>query len=478
MCGIAGSWYGDRDPWVADAVERLRHRGPDWRWTEHAQGVTHGHTRLAILDLDARSNQPFRYGRALLSYSGECWNYRSLRYWLEDKHGYVFQTEGDTEVVAAVFDLYIREELDLRQALLSLDGQFALAVTDTATGATWLARDPLGELPLYIDEGREDLFGSARIRWASERKAWAEEERGFPIAVPAGSVWRLGDPRPESYWQAPAFTESRSADLEQLEELLRAAVRKRLQADVPVAFLASGGLDSTLILRLALDEGADVTAFTAGLHTDSPDVIAAGNACREMGVKVSQVQPASWDMTKTIRHAIRTIEITMKAQVEIAPLCVALARAISGKGYKVILSGEGADELFGGYGNLMRKATTDLAWVQARRASVEKMARGNCVRTNKSFMAHGVEARLPFLDRDLVEYVLPMGTRSCPPGKVLLKQLAQRVGVPQWVIDQNKRTFQGAGGTSQAAEEVFNGTAVRVYNEVGRELFGGVIPRG
>jgi asparagine synthase (glutamine-hydrolysing) len=440
MCGIAGSWSPDadaEDPWVADALDRIAHRGPD----------------------------------VLLSYVGELWNYRELRAGLE-KIGHEFETEGDTEVLAAYLDAALGHGASLTEAVRSLDGQFAFAVTESLSGRTWLARDRLGEVPLYVmEQEAASLFDPSGIRWSSERRVFGSQAADA-VPVPAGTVWPLGGV-PEPFYALPARTENRAGDSEEVEELLRRAVKRRLQADVPIAFLASGGLDSSLILRLVQDEGVPVTAYTAIIPgIENPDLVAARRICADLGIELREVE-AEYDPVE----AIRAIEIAMKAQVEIATLCLPLAERIYADGYRVVLSGEGADELFGGYGNLMRKATGDAEWHRARRASVEKMARGNCIRTNKSFFAHGVEARLPFLDRDLIDCVLPLGVKACPPGKGLLKRVGARVGLPDWLIEQKKRTFQGAAGTSDLAEQAFEENPIKVYNGIARELFGG-LPRG
>lgn len=476
MCGLAGVYRPDGatfedEEWVGRALETIAHRGPDASKVEVTREAVHGHVRLAILDLDPRSNQPFVCGDGVLSYNGELWNYKWVRQQLVDE-GYVFETTGDTEVVAAALSAW-----GVDRACRNFDGQFAFAWTDYSTNETFLARDPLGEIPLYILGSEETLWGLAGLSWASERKAFGDRGAdAFPL--PAGHWVQLGD---ESTCYARLARErfDYTPDLGYLEALLRVAVEKRLQADVPIAFLSSGGLDSTIILMLALDLGADVTAYTAGVAGQaSADVAAARRICAHLGVPLAEVPAAPLDEAGAwIRRAVEVIEIPMKAQVEIAHPCLALAEAIGRDGFKVVLSGEGADELFGGYGNMARHARDDAEWLDTRREQMVKMSRGNCIRTNKTFMAYGVEARLPFLDGDVVREVLPLGLRACPPGKKLLKELGARIGVPDWVITQPKRTFQGSAGVIDRAGDLLAGQQVKTYNEVARACFGG-IPRG
>jgi asparagine synthase (glutamine-hydrolysing) len=176
-------------------------------------------------------------------------------------------------------------------------------------------------------------------------------------------------------------------------------------------------------------------------------------------------------------EAVHVIETPMKAQVEITLANLPLARAIASDGYRVVLSGEAADELFGGYGNLIIAASKadDEGWRQLRRDQVTKMSRGNFLRVNKVFMAAGVEARLPYMHRPLVEAVLASGKRDCPPGKGLLKQAARGL-LPEWVIKRPKDTFQGGTGVSAAAARVI-AAPTRFYNAEARRIFG-YLPRG
>jgi asparagine synthase (glutamine-hydrolysing) len=193
--------------------------------------------------------------------------------------------------------------------------------------------------------------------------------------------------------------------------------------------------------------------------------------CREFGVPLEEVIV---DRPTPIRliEAATCIEIASKAQIEIAALCIPLARRISADGFKACLSGEAADELFGGYGNMCIKATSldDVGWRRLRIDQVAKMGRGNFVRCNKAFFAAGVECRLPFMEQALVESVLAMSKIECPPGKGLLKSIARGI-LPASLIRRRKETFQGASGLSvQAARQVANPT--RFYGAEIRRCYG------
>jgi asparagine synthase (glutamine-hydrolysing) len=466
MCGIAGSWRSEWD--VGAALDRIAHRGPDARAIVDVPEVVHGHVRLSIMDPEPRSNQPFVYGGVTLAYNGELWNAPELRHQLGHELFYGFETTGDTEVVAAALAEWGTD------ALSRMDGQFALAWTD-AEGETWLARDRWGEVPLYMleDGDRDGLFG-AGVVWASERKAFGG--RGAEaVPVPEGSYVRVATGEVGTYYGIGVPEPLRWDIRGEVEGSLRRGTVERLQSDVPVCTLLSGGLDSSAILALVKEQVPDVVAYTAYMPgEDSPDLEAARYVADHHGVELREVQV---EPTLTAVHnAVSTVEIPMKTQVEIAVPCIRLADVISADGFKVVLSGEGADELFGGYGGLMRKATSDSNWIAARRYAFEKMARGNFVRTNKTFMAAGVEARLPFMDRGLVERVLALGLGDCPPGKKLLKEAVADI-VPGRVVRRQKETFQGASGISGYLEQLLDGKQQVTYNAIARDLFGG-LPRG
>lgn len=457
MCGLAGSFGSDAD--VGAMLDRLRHRGPDGRGLVSAGDALHGHVRLALLDLTPASAQPFAYRHGLLSYNGELWNYRDLRSALK-LLGHTFVTTGDTEVVAAALSEWGLGALD------RLDGMFALAWSEGPRH--WLARDRYGKVPLY-------LLRSQGWTWASERKAWLVPLSGAAKLVPAGHWVDLvaGTVQPWTRLDADAGVDPSPAEV---EAALRVGVEKRLHADAPVCCLISGGLDSSLVLALAKAAHPGVVAYT-GVHDErSADLKAARLVCRELGVPLHEVRlPAV--TTGLLQEALRVVEVSLKAQIEIAVLALPLARAIASDGFKACLSGEGADELFGGYGAMIiaSRHADDAGWRDIRAAQVRKMARANFLRCNKVFLAAGVECRLPFLDRALVSMVLGASKAGCPPGKGLLKAAA-RSRLPRTIVDRVKQTFQGGAGIIASAQAACGPiTPQRAYNGWARATFGALV---
>lgn len=451
MCGIAGTY---RSTWDLEAaLKRIRHRGPDGVGIVEDGQMRHGHVRLAVIDLSTASDQPFRYRDAVLSFNGEIWNFRELRDELAAL-GHAFRTTGDTEVLAAALCQWGTG------ALGRIEGMFAFAWSRGAEHV--LARDRYGKIPLYVRRA------SAGFEWASERKAWPVGAQASPL--PPGAWLDLPTGKVHRWYALPRSSRHAPHDV---AALLRAGVERRMVADAPLCVLASGGLDSTFILAIAKRMRPDIVAYAAKYSDTSPDLLAARAACKELGVPLREVQvPAPTDAL--IEQAIHAIEIPSKAQTEIALLCLPLARRIAADGFKVCLSGEAADELFGGYGNMAIAASQAGAdWRAIRVAQLEKMSRGNFIRCNKAFMSAGVECRLPFMDRALVECVLALDKAQCPPGKGLLKRAADGL-VPPYIIKRQKETFQGASGMADAcASTVAHPTLF--YNATVRKMFGGLV---
>lgn len=447
MCGIAGGTNISEDA-VAAMLDRIRHRGPDGSGIKSVGNVVHGHVRLALVDLSAASAQPFLCSGTTLTFNGEVWNYRDLR----SRLGGEFKTTGDTEVLAKWMNAH---GLD---GLPEVDGMFAFAWSGS-DGKHWLVRDSFGKVPLYVAKHRNGFL------WASERKAFPKNVQ--PIAVPAGHAFDLTAGQWKRWYTLP---QRQLMPARSVLDSLRAGVAKRLEADAPVCCLISGGLDSSLVLALAVELGKEVVAYTAVVDSDSEDARSARRLCCELGVRLVEVR---CHMTsEAVLAAMESIEIPSKAQVEIAALCIPLAKRIAADGFKACLSGEAADELFGGYGNFCIKASSasDEQVVTLRKEALAKMARGNFVRCNKAFMAAGVECRLPFMEQSLAESAVQLTKRESPPGKKLLKEAARQV-LPKWVIARQKDTFQGGSGASKKIAATI-ASPIKFYNATLKSRFG------
>jgi asparagine synthase (glutamine-hydrolysing) len=376
-----------------------------------------GTRRLRIVDRD-RAVQPWisADGRWLLCYNGEIFNYRALREELL-RLGRRFRTESDTEVVLEAFGHWGTG------AVRRLRGEFAFAIADTSGGRTYLARDPLGVKPLYWS------VSSGRLHVASEVKALV------PLAAP---IWPV--PPGQHGWagesQAPALSPyidltrlgqeaEPITDTAEAAKLVRLAfedsVRVRVDTDLTVGVIVSGGLDSSLTLAHVQAMHPDCAAFTVGAP-GSEDIAYARRLCAELGVphEVIEISPRQIRLAD-VREAIRMSELTEYGDIINAVVSVPLFRRIRDRGIKVVLTGDGSDELFGGYPMYHR-----IGPEQARRLFLHKIAnlgRTELQRVDRASMGHGVETRVPFLDLPLVELAmrLPM-------------ELKARDGIEKWIL--------------------------------------------
>jgi asparagine synthase (glutamine-hydrolysing) len=450
MCGIAGT-VGAKAADVQAMLDRIQHRGPDGQGVHDHSGVIHGHVRLALVDLSSASAQPFRRDGGTLTFNGEVWNFRELREELRAV-GHVFTTTGDTEVLLAMLNRYGLA------CLPRIDGMFAFAWS-SPSGEHWLVRDSFGKIPLYVAKTR------AGYSWASERKAFAYSVQ--PVAVAPGFAFNLKTGKWRRWYSMPSPS---ACGPSRVLDLLRAGVAKRLDADAPVCCLISGGLDSSIILALAKERRPDVIAFTAVFDPRAEDAQSARKLCADLSVKLIEV-PVLLD-DAGILSAMRSIEIPSKPQIEIATLCLPLARRVYAEGFRACLSGEASDEIFGGYGNFCIQSSREdeAGVVRLRKELLAKMSRGNFVRCNKAFMAHGVECRLPFMEQQLVEAAIQLGKKDLRPGKVLLKEACKDV-LPAWIIKRVKDTFQGGSGLSDEIARRYP-SPIKYYNAEIRKLFG------
>lgn len=377
MCGIAG-YFGSQPPppdRIADGLAALRHRGPDGegRLALTAQGQTAVllHTRLAIVDLDHRSDQPFRIGDKTLVYNGELYNFKELRAELEEV-GRSFRTSSDTEVLLTAIDVWGMDALD------RFEGMWAFALHDAADGSLTLCRDRFGQKPLYLLEDDRGLwFGSEakalfRLRgsapsvdrdhicrylvngYKSLYKAPGSFFQGM-VELPPATVLKInsdGGRRQWRYWQ-PAFrpdeTMTFARAVDETRERMIETVRLHLRGDVPIAFCMSGGVDSNSLIAIAKKVlGYDVHGFTIQLNDERYDERSAvENAVGALGLRHSTVSVspsgALEGLTELVRQhdaPVYTISYYLHSR---------LMERMAAAGFKISISGTGADELFSGY---------------------------------------------------------------------------------------------------------------------------------
>ncbi len=441
MCGVvAGLGPADLRP----AVDALRHRGPDARGTVEVAGVRLGHTRLAIQDLDSRSDQPFRFGQVALAYNGELWNAHPLRDELAG-FGATFVTAGDTEVVAAALDRWGSD------ALPRLEGMFALAWT-IGDGVLYLARDRFGEIPLHLAVSRTQSYAASEIKalhaLGVRRAQIVDVGPGEQVALhPGGLVDR-------HRWYAPPAEPvaiDRAHAARDLRKLLDDGVAARAISDVPVCTLLSGGIDSAAVAHGLVRRLGTVAAYTAVYDRRSRDLRCARQVAEALGIPLVEVAvpaPGPDDLAQVVR----TIELDSKAQVEIAWPCLRLAQAMRADGFRSRSPVRVSTSCGASYGFAYHGLKT-AGWHDYRRDLFLAQARKNFVRANKILMVAGVECRLPFLQTPLVEFALSLPREAVQDGRARPKAVLQDAyagSLPAEVVRRPKVAFQDGMGIKKA----------------------------
>ncbi|MCP4991296.1 MAG: asparagine synthetase B [Colwellia sp.] len=438
MCGIIGGWSKK----VEVGINSLIHRGPDAQKVININGLFLGHTRLSILDLDPRSNQPFLYGKTTLIFNGEIWNYKQIRSELR-KHGLEFVTTGDTEVLAAALDFWGV------YALSKIDGMFAIAWT-TKGSELFLARDKFGEIPLHIATQKPFYFASEKKALLSigvHPKSITDVSPGYYCKVNRNSMSH------HQYYDIPIKVATDSIDKasKKLYNLIGDGTSNRAISDVPVCTLLSGGIDSAAIAYFLKKSIPDLVAYTAVYNPKSKDLKMARVISKLLDIDLREIKipcPSRHDLGQVIN----TIEMPHKAQVEIGWACLKLAETMKNDGFKVVFSGEGSDELWASYGFAYHSLLTQ-DWHQYRKELFLSQARKNFSRCNKIFMAHSIECRLPFLHYPLVEYAISLKKDSVQKGKSKPKAVIQDAfaGVlPDTITKRQKVAFQDGMGIKKA----------------------------
>lgn len=397
MCGIlAIIGKGKDEELVQKLSKRMSHRGPDesdLHITENGHILSH--ERLSIIDLYS-GKQPIKgTSTAYMVHNGEIYNHQELREGVLKEH--TFKTKSDSEVIVHLYEEFGYDFCNM------LDGDWAFVVVD---GDDFIAgRDPMGVKPLHygIDE-------RGRIYFSSEIKSIADQCRTFSTFPPGhyytpktGFV-KYYKPEYEDYEKA-----DQALDLALIRETLTEATRKRLMSDVPIGVLLSGGLDSSLTSsiasRLLAESGKKLHSFSIGLDADAPDAKAAKKVAEYLGTEHHEVHFTIEQGIEILDKLIWHLETYDVTSIRASTPMYFLSKAIVDKGIKVVLSGEGADEIFGGY-LYFRNAPTAIDFQKETIERVQKLFTADLLRADKSTMAHGLEARVPFLDKNFLEMAI------------------------------------------------------------------------
>lgn len=440
MCGIAGLWDRFEPVVVNDMLNRLVHRGPDASGMHAVSGRgTLGHRRLSIVDLHG-GDQPLIHHDAVLVANGEVYNAPELRAELE--HDRVFGTGSDNEVI---LNLIAGRGLDSVDELI---GMFAFALT--VDGSLVLGRDPLGIKPLYVGHLDGDLV------FCSELGGFPAGTTGVEALAP-GTLWSSASGE-HRYWSVPDPAPV-PGDLAHHAARVRAAletsVTRRMMADVPVGAFLSGGLDSSAIVAVLRQHVDELHTFSVGLP-GSPDLAAARVVADHLGTVHHTYELAAEEIVAELPAIVGALESFDQDLVRSAVPTFFTAR-LAAQHVKVVMTGEGADELFAGYAYHKDLATPAALHADARR-SLAELHHVNLQRVDRLTMAHSLEARVPFLDTDLIEVALsiPAELRMPTVGgieKTVLRAAVQDL-LPDEIVWRDKAQFDEGSGTAGLLPEL------------------------
>ncbi len=443
--------------------KKIRHRGPDWSGIYTGGSAILAHERLSIVDPESGRQPLFSPdGKQVLAVNGEIYNHQDLRRRFAGR--YQFQTGSDCEVVLALYGS-IAHDLSHQQIcrmLEELNGIFAFVLYDEARGEFLIARDPIGVIPLYIGYDSD-----GKVLVASELKALEGQCERYEPFLPGHYYWSR-EPGMRRYyqrdWMDYQAVRDNGASAADIRAGLTDAVRRQLMSDVPYGVLLSGGLDSSVISAIAcrysemrIEDESRTKAYWPRLHSfavglkGAPDLAKARLVADHIGTVHHEINYTIEEGLDAIRDVIYYIETYDVTTVRASTPMYLLARVIKSMGIKMVLSGEGADEIFGGY-LYFHKAPSAEAFHEETVRKLSKLHQYDCLRANKSLSAWGVEGRVPFLDKEFLDIAMRTNpaAKMCQ-GKTVEKRIVREAFadmLPQEVAWRQKEQFSDGVGYS------------------------------
>jgi len=420
--------------------QKIRHRGPDWSGIYCGGSAILAHERLSIVDPESGGQPLFSPDRKhVLAVNGEIYNHQEIRRRYAGE--FEFQTGSDCEVILALYRDFTAGKITIEELLESLSGIFAFALYDEERDAFLIARDPIGVIPLYIGYDSD-----GKVYVASELKALEGQCERYEPFLPGHYVWSegskmykgagVGDHIPltryyQRDWFDYAAVKENSASVDEIHDALTAAVKRQLMSDVPYGVLLSGGLDSSVVSAIAekfsehrIEDNSQTRAYWPRLHSfavglkGAPDLEKARLVAKHIGTVHHEINYTIQEGLDAIRDVIYFIETYDVTTVRASTPMYLLARVIKSMGIKMVLSGEGADEIFGGY-LYFHKAPNAQAFHEETVRKLSKLHYYDCLRANKSLSAWGVEGRVPFLDKEFLDVAMRTNpeAKMCGPKK-------------------------------------------------------------
>jgi len=461
MCGFVGAFEIKKNsqelrPQVLEMSKKIRHRGPDWSGIYCGEKAILAHERLAIVDV-ASGKQPLysKDGNLILAVNGEIYNHQDIRKKYQGK--YEFQTQSDCEVILA---LYADKGPNFME---DLNGIFAFCLYDKEKDAFMVGRDHIGIIPLYMGWSDDGTFYVASELKALE--SYCSKIELFPpghyLYSPDGSELKQWYQRD---WVEYDNVKDNETSIDDLRQALEDAVHRQLMSDVPYGVLLSGGLDSSVISAIAKKYSAkriesnnkndawwpQLHSFAVGL-TNSPDLAAARKVADYIGSVHHEINFTIEEGLDAVNDVIYHLETYDVTTVRASTPMYLMARIIRSMGIKMVLSGEGADELFGGY-LYFHKAPNAKAFHEETVRKLDKLHLYDCLRANKSLAAWGVEGRVPFLDKEFMDVAMRLNPKDKMANKEKMEKWVIRKAfedyLPESVVWRQKEQFSDGVGYS------------------------------
>lgn len=461
MCGIVCAFDLKQKaetlrPKVLEMSKIIRHRGPDWSGVFSNDKAIMAHERLAIVD-PASGKQPLfsQDGKLVLAANGEIYNHRELRKQFEGK--YHFQTESDCEVILALYKKKGVHFID------EMNGIFGFAIYDVDKDEYFVARDHMGIIPLYIGWDQHGTFYVA-----SELKALEGYCTKIQLFPPGHYMTSKDGEFVQWYkreWTDYDNVKDNKTNIDDIKVALEAAVHRQLMSDVPYGVLLSGGLDSSITSAIAkkyaqkrIESGDTQEAWYPQLHSfavgleGSPDLAAAQVVADYIGTIHHEIKFTIQEGLDAIRDVIYNLETYDVTTIRASTPMWLMARVIKSMGIKMVLSGEGSDELFGGY-LYFHKAPNAQEFHEETVRKLSKLHMYDCLRANKSLAAWGIEGRVPFLDKEFMDVAMRVNPQDKminpdhPMEKWVLRKAFEDM-LPESVAWRQKEQFSDGVGYS------------------------------
>ena len=461
MCGILAIYNKDKHlsnnirSMSLDMIKKVRHRGPDWSGIYTSQNAILAHERLAIVDIKSGSQPILSLDKNLiLAVNGEIYNHLSIR---NDKSiKYDYQTNSDCEVILS---LYKNKSIDF---LNDINGIFSFIIYDKNNNSILVARDPIGVIPLYMGSDK-----NGNLLFASEMKCLVgicNDIKEFPPGTYMNEKLKYPVKYYTKSWMNYNNVSENKTIVKNIKKSLEDSVKRQLMSDVPFGVLLSGGLDSSIIAsivkkfskkRIESNNKNDawwpqIHSFAIGLK-NSPDLIASKKVSEYLKTIHHEIVFTIQEAIDSINDVIYYLETYDVTTVRASTPMYLMARYIKSMGIKMVLSGEGADEIFGGY-LYFHKAPNDEEFHNETIRKINKLHLYDCLRANKSLAAWGVEGRVPFLDLDFLDISMNINPKDkmVKPNKIeksILRE-AFKGDLPDEILWRQKEQFSDGVGYS------------------------------